>query len=271
LSEKFLPFAFIIVLLTSISASIPVSGSVPFDFTINFFPYSQTVEQGDTAHYQMQLTFSDSAYYGTMINIDVTGQGPGMNVYQTTMTALSISTSSHTPPGVYNIKLTAKALGVTHQKIITLVVTLKFDYSVKISPPSQTVDIGGITTYSITVPLISGASKPVSLSLSGLPGDMHHTFSVLSNNPTYASILTIDTSGSTSAGTYTLTITATGGGKTETATATLIVKGAPDFSLHANPNSATIKQGEKASFEITVKPIDGFNDPVTLSVSGQQL
>lgn len=268
MNRKILSFAFIIVLLTSISALIPVSRSVPFDFTINFYPYSQTVEQGDTAHYQIQLTYSDPAYYGTTITIDITGQGPGMNVYQTTMSALSISTSSYTPPGVYNIILTAKALGVTHQKTVTLVVTSKFDYSVEVNPPSQTVDIGGITTYSIAVQLISGTSKSVSLSLSGLPGDMHHTFSVLSNNPTYTSILTVDTSGSTSAGTYTLTITATGGGKTETTTVTLIVKGAPDFSLHADPSSVTIKQGEKASYEITVKPIDGFDDPVTLSTSG---
>jgi uncharacterized membrane protein len=268
LNNKYLPFAFIIVLLTSISTSIPVSGTVPFDFTIDFFPPSQTVGQGDTAHVQMQLTYSDPAYYGTMINIDITGQGPGMNVHQTAMDSLSISTSSHTPPGVYNIKLTAKASGVTHQKIITIIVTPKFDFSVKINPPSQTVDLGGITTFSLTVQHESGTSESVALSLTGLPVDIYFAFSVLSNNPTYTSILTIDTTSSTSAGTYTLTVTATGGGKTETTTATLIIKGAPDFSLQADPNSATIKQGEKVSFEIKVKPIDGFNDPVTLSTSG---
>ena len=268
MNKKFLPFAFIIVLLTSISASIPVSGSVPFDFTIGLFPYSQTVEQAGTAHFQIQLTYSDPSYSGTAITIVVSGLGPGMTYSSSMAGTLSITTSSFTPPGIYTIKIVGSASGVTHQTSATLVVTSKFDYSVEVNPPSQTIEMKGIATYSITVPLISGTSKPVSLSLSGLPGDVHYTFSVLSNNPTYTSRLTVDTSSSTSAGTYTLTITATGGGKTKTATATLIVKGAPDFSLHANPNSATIKQVEKASFEITVKPIDGFNDPVTLSVSG---
>ncbi|WP_455276331.1 hypothetical protein [[Eubacterium] cellulosolvens] len=268
MNRKILSFAFIIVLLTSIQASILVSGNGPFDFSITLSPYNQSVEQGGTAQYYIYLTYSDPSYSGTVINIVVSGLHPTMT-YSTTMTGgLSITTSSSTPPTIYYIEIVGSALGVTHQTSATLVVTEKFDYSVEVNPPSQTVNIGGITTYSIAVQLMSGTSKPVSLSLTGLPGDIHYTFSVLSNNPTYTSILTIDTSGSTSAGTYTLTITATGGGKTETTTATLIVKGAPDFGLQADPNSATIKQGEKASFEITVKPIDGFDNLVTLSTSG---
>lgn len=44
--------------------------------------------------------------------------------------------------------------------------------------------------------------------------------------------------------------------------------GSADFSLSANPNSLTIKQGDSDQSTITVNPQNGFNSKVTLSASG---
>jgi len=42
----------------------------------------------------------------------------------------------------------------------------------------------------------------------------------------------------------------------------------PDFSIGANPLSIKIKQGETASYNISLTSLNGFNSPVNLSVSG---
>jgi hypothetical protein len=38
-----------------------------------------TVKQGETASYEILLSYSDPAYYNTVINIQLTGLGPGMD------------------------------------------------------------------------------------------------------------------------------------------------------------------------------------------------
>src|SRR5262249_52690469 len=42
----------------------------------------------------------------------------------------------------------------------------------------------------------------------------------------------------------------------------------PDFSVAANPTSASIHAGQPAIFTLTVNPLNGFNSPVTFSCSG---
>jgi hypothetical protein len=42
----------------------------------------------------------------------------------------------------------------------------------------------------------------------------------------------------------------------------------PDFSLSPAPSSQTVTQGNSTSYTITVTPLNGFTDPVNLSVSG---
>jgi hypothetical protein len=44
--------------------------------------------------------------------------------------------------------------------------------------------------------------------------------------------------------------------------------GTPNFNLNANPNSVTVALGGSGTSTITVYPVDGFSDSVTLSASG---
>jgi hypothetical protein len=55
---------------------------------------------------------------------------------------------------------------------------------------------------------------------------------------------------------------------TSSGTLTFTVRDAEDFSVSASPASVTVKQGEKASFSITVNPVGGFDKSVTLTVTG---
>jgi len=49
-----------------------------FDFTISLAPSSQTVKQGNTAQFQIQLTYSDPSWAGTPVNYQITGLSSGI-------------------------------------------------------------------------------------------------------------------------------------------------------------------------------------------------
>jgi len=85
-------------------------------------PASFTVDQGGVASYQILFTFSDPYYYGTIVNIQVTGLGSGMTHQLISGGGLSIATSTDTPPGTYPFTVLGSAYGVTHQTSGTLIV-----------------------------------------------------------------------------------------------------------------------------------------------------
>ena len=210
-----------------------------FDFALSVFPSAVSVKQGDTAHYTVQVQYSDPSYYGTMINLQLMGLGPGMNWQVTQNGDLMITTAPASPTGTYTILLTGSANGVTHQTGATLIVTSQqptttvttttsgtpFDYSVTVSPFTQSVEIGGTTSYVVSVLPLSGSPVSVSLTVTGCPGDVRSSFTTPSGNPPYTSTLNLDLStSSANAGAYTLTVVATAAGNVKTSTATLMIK-----------------------------------------------
>jgi hypothetical protein len=66
-------------------------------------------------------------------------------------------------------------------------------------------------------------------------------------------------------GDYNLSVIANG---IESNSVVVNVVAAPDFSLTANPNTLSIPQGGQNTSTITVVPVNGFSDAVTLSASG---
>lgn len=256
---------------STLSFSVVSGPGFGFDFAIILSPAAQTVEQGGTATFRILITYSSPAFSGTLITIQVTGLGLGMDWRSTTSGDLYISTSPSTPAGTYTIVVVGSARGVIHQTSASLTVGSRappFDFSVSISPSTQTVSIGDKTSFSVAVNLISGTSATASLTLSGLPAGLGYSFSPQSGTPSFTSTLTVDASAALSTGTYTFTLTASGGGLSRTATAGITVKEAPDFTLSVSPDTVTLKQGEKASFNIAVNPVAGFDKLVTLSVTG---
>ena len=248
------------------SASFQVVQRTPFDFTVSISPLTLTVKKGETARFNWAVTYSDPSYEGTVFTWDVSGLDRSMRV-NVARGVLDIATSDATPPGTYSFTFSLSARGLTRSATATLIVEALFDYSLSISPNSQTVNIGEEASYTVTVNLVSGAAQPVSLTLTGLPGDISYVFTPPSGTPTYTSTLKVDASSSSSPGSYTLTVTATGGGIAKTATATLIVN-EKDFKLSASPETITVEQGDSTSLQVEVKPLGKFDKPVSLTVSG---
>jgi hypothetical protein len=145
------------------------------------------------------------------------------------------------------------------------------DFSVAASPSSQTVSPGGKTTYAVSVTRLSGFTGSVSLAVSGLPSGATGSFSV---NPIgssqSSSVLTVNTSSSTPAGSYTLSIKGTSSNLSHSTSVSLVVQRGqtPDFAISASPASQQVLQGDQNTYTVTVSSVAGFSSQVSLSVSG---
>jgi heat shock protein HslJ len=243
----------------------------PFDFGINLLPPTVTVEAGQPANFQISLTYSDIAYSGTTVTIQVAGLGPGMTYQLTAQGGLTIQTLPSTPSGTYPLTIIGSAQGVTHQiggVIIVEEQPPEFDYSVTVSPQTRTTSLGDVATYTISVSMVSGIPEIVSLTLSGLPANVQYRFSETSGTPAYSSTLTVDTSTMTSAGVYSMIVTATGGGLVKTANAELIVEEQADFTISITPSNIQCVQGESVSITVNINKLTNFDQVISLRASG---
>ncbi|MGQ9543850.1 MAG: zinc-ribbon domain-containing protein [Candidatus Bathyarchaeia archaeon] len=239
----------------------------PFDFSISLSPASKTVEQGGTASFQILVTYSSPAYSGVVINVKISGLGPGMGWRLGTSDDLHISTSPTTPAQTYTIVLVGTARGISRQTTAILVVVPRFDFSLTVNPQVQTVSIGEKTSYTVTVNLLSGSPAVVSLNISGLPAELKHIFSPQTGTPTFTSILTLDATSASTEANYTLTISASSRGASKVATVTLSVK-REDFTLTCPVKQTSVRKGQKTSLNLDVKPLGRFDEIVDLTVLG---
>jgi hypothetical protein len=135
------------------------------------------------------------------------------------------------------------------------------DFSLSVSPTSQSVAPGGTTgSYNMTATPINGWTGTVTYSVtSGLPSGATATVS--------GSAITIATTTAVAAGSYSFTIQGTDSIHTHTTTATLVVT-SPTFSISASPSSLSVSRPGVATYTVTVSPTGGFTGTVNLTASG---
>jgi len=247
------------------------AAATPFDFSLELSPPSTAVKQGETATFQILITYSDPSYSGTTINVQVSGLGAGMN-YQLipSPASLRVSTSPSTPPDNYHITITGSAKGVKHQAkaLLTVKTAQSFDFSISITPEQQTITPGASTTSTLNVALLSGTPRSISLTVSGVPDGVSASLSPTSGKPEFKSTLSISITQSVAPGEYVLTITGTDGTTSHQVTFTLTIGESPDFRIKANPPSQTGMGGGTVAFQVRVVGLNGFSSKVALSLSG---
>ncbi|TMQ27939.1 MAG: hypothetical protein E6J90_01420 [Deltaproteobacteria bacterium] len=121
--------------------------------------------------------------------------------------------------------------------------TVTNDFSISVTPGSQTVAAGSSTTYTVNTTVLSGAAQTVNLSVSGLPAGVTGTFSPNSVTAGSSSTLTVTVPAATGASTTNLTVTGTGTSATHTASASLTVTNnnqAPTVSITAPTAGSTV-------------------------------
>ena len=141
-----------------------------------------------------------------------------------------------------------------------------FDFTIVLTPSSNTVEQGGIAMYRILLTYSSPAwsGTTINIQVAGLGPGM--TWSA-----TTAGDLTIVTSRSTPTGTYTIVVIGSARGVTHQTSALLtVIQRAPpfDFSVSISPLVQTVRIGDKTTYSVTVNLVSGSASPVTLSLSG---
>jgi hypothetical protein len=109
------------------------------------------------------------------------------------------------------------------------------DFSIAVTPASQTVTAGGSTAYTLSTAVTSGSAQTLSLSVTGLPTGAGASFNPTSVTAGSSDTMTVTTGAATPAGTYVLTVRGTAGSGSHTATTTLVVNATGGTTL---PESA---------------------------------
>jgi hypothetical protein len=155
----------------------------------------------------------------------------------------------------------------------TVAFKLNADFSLNVTPASQTTVAGGSAAYTATVTALNGFNSAVTLSCNGvsLPTGASCAFvppAVTPGASPATSALTITTTTVTPVATSSVTVTGTAGGLTHNKSVGLTVTAAPaaDFTLAATALApASVKAGAAATSTITIAPVNGFNSAVALT------
>ncbi|PYT34060.1 MAG: hypothetical protein DMG58_05760 [Acidobacteria bacterium] len=138
------------------------------------------------------------------------------------------------------------------------------DFSMSISPSSQTVGSTDFTSYTLNLQSIDSYGQAVQLTCSGLPSGSACPFGNVPYFPGSQGIaFQIHTQNATP-GTYNFTITGTSGTLVHTASAQLIVSSG-SFSGSISPTSATISVGGSQNFNVQLNSLSNFQGQVSLS------
>src|SRR5881296_2150536 len=235
-----------VVTVTGTSSSISHSVDVTFtvvsstpapDFTMTANPSSLNIPAGTTGKSTITLT-SINGFSGTVslyTSPSPLCPSPACSTWSIEPTTVNLvpngtatatlSIFGGTQGGYGNVTVYGSSGSLSHSVIVSFKITQPPDFTITISPSSQTVRKGSITTFSINVTGTNGFNNTVDLSTTISPVTRHGPTTSLPSTvgPYSTSTLTVSTMRGTQLGTYTITVTATSGSLTHTFTVTVTV------------------------------------------------
>ncbi len=239
------------------SFKFPSCGSTGGDFTVSATPASRTISVGQNTSYSVTIT--PSGGFTGSVNLSVTGLPSGASGTftpnpATTSSSLDVTTTGAVAPGTYNLTITGVNGSLTHTASVSLTINAVPDFSLTVSPTSQSVIRGQSGAYTVSVVPSGGFSGAVNFSVTGLPAATTASFSP--NPSATTSTLTVNVGASAPVGTRTLTITGTNGALSHTATASLVITKQPTTTVvtsSLNPST----YGQAVTFTATVSSAIG--------------
>jgi Domain of unknown function (DUF1929)/Glyoxal oxidase N-terminus len=209
----------------SVASFVQVTATQP-DFSVAATPSSQTVSRGKSTSYTVGVTPSNG--FTGNVSFSLTGLPSGAtasfsprSVSGSGSSTLTVNTSSSTPTGTYILTITAASGTLTHSTQVKLSVA---DFSISVSPGSQTVSRNSSTKYTVTVSALGPFSATATFSVSGLPARTSASFSPTSVPGSGGSILTVSAGPKARSGTHSLRVTAAGGGLTHSSNVILVIQ-----------------------------------------------
>ena len=217
----------------STSVTLTITGSP--DFTMAVTPASRSVVAGNSATY----TVATSAVNGSTqsISLSVTGlpAGAAGSFSPATVTAggsstLTVTTSATASATTFTVTGTSTTTHSTTASI-TVTATPPPDFTVAVSPASQTIAQGASGTYTVSTTPLNGSTQSIALSISGLPTGVTGTFSPATVTAGGSSTLTLAVASTATASTTTFTVTGTSGTVQHSANASVTVTTASGIAV----------------------------------------
>jgi len=252
-----------------------------FDFSVSARPASATVKQAESVSTTIQGWKTEGP--DTRVDFSLTGLPSGVtpSVSEWTWTlgdesrVVRFSADSDAPAGTYHVTIRATSGSLARSCTFTLTVEERaqtFDFSVSANPTSATVTQKGSASATIRGWRTAGPDTQVDFSLTGLPSGVTPSVSewtwTLGDE---SRVVRFSADSDAPAGTYDATIRATNGSLVRSCTFTLTVEErtqAFDFSVSANPPSATVKQEGSTSTTIRGWRTAGPDTQVDFSITG---
>lgn len=243
------------------------------DFTLSASPSSQSVQAGGSASYTTTLNALNG--FSGAVNLSATGLPNGAtasfspaSVNASGTSQLTINTTALIAPGNYPFTVTATSGSLAHTANLTLVVNAAADFSLAVTPSTQSVQLGSTANYTVTITAQNGYASAASLALTGLPAGATATFTPQSVTGSGSARLVVSTSTTTPVGTFPLTINASSGTLTHTASATLVVSPVADFAITASPASQSLQPGASTTYTISIAGQSGYSGVANLAATG---
>src|SRR2546425_2178581 len=222
----------------SVNVTFTVVSSTPApDFTMTANPSSLNIPAGTTGKSTITLTslngFSGTvSLYTSPSPLCPSPQCSTWSIDPTSVSLVPNGTATATlsifggvQGGYGNVTVYGNSGSLSHSVTVSFKITPAPDFTITISPPSQTVGKGSTTTFTIQVTGTNGFNNTVDLTATIAPITRHGPATSLPSSvgPYSTSTLTVSTTRSTQLGTYTITVTATSGSLTHTSTVTVTV------------------------------------------------
>jgi len=244
------------------------------NFDMSASPTAVTIVSGSSANSTITLGVINGFTGNVTLSAAIYPLGPNVSLLDSSLTlgvtnstVLTVSTGLG-GAGDYTVTVTGVSGQLSHS--VTIIVHAQ-DFA--ISPSQVTIEPGASGTSSVVVYSLNGFAGNVRLTATSSQGSANGiTLSLSTENVTVNSysagysILTIATLASTPSGFYDITITGTFGTLSHTTILTVQVSTpSPEFTIIANPAVITANVGTIANSTITIFPLNGFTDAVTLS------
>jgi len=276
----------------------------PFDFSLTASILSRRIEAGQSTYYDITARLVSGR--AQRLDLTVSGLPTSARGYfvpswgsPTFTSKLYVETTSSTPAGTYELRVKATTQVLLApgpgpidrtQAVISLQLTVTaparppdFDFTLSSDPTTRTVEPGQTTSYSISINLVAGTRRDLSIDVEGLPyhaiSEFPSVWPVTREGRTLVPYFTLRVTlpGDVRPGVYTITVKGTytplvGSPITRSVRVLLTVRQPEnfDFWLRVIPNTFTIGEpGYSAEYSVTVDTLSSRREYVELSVSSR--
>ncbi len=201
---------------------------------------------------------------------------PEQSNHATFSSIITISASSTTPVGTYQLKIRAEGKASTDgstivsvTKTITVQVTAGGGFNLQFSPTHIDVVAGDAGESDLLVVPIGSFSFPVSLSVKNAPSGFNVQIMNSQVMPRSSTRVRVNVDSSVAPGNYQVVLQGESQGIQSETTLSITVSKIPfDFSVNVNKNQISLRTGESANIQISTNHLSGDPEDLELSLEG---